>query len=185
MRIVGGTLKGRRIAAPPGLGVRPTADRARQMLFDLLAHGNALAGFALAGRTVLDAFAGSGALALEALSRGAARATLLETDRGALATLRANIAALGLEERARVLARDATHPGRAPEACGLAFLDPPYGSGLAAPALEALAAGGWLEANAVAVVEHAAAEPFAAPAGFALLESRGAGAGAFTLLRRG
>ena len=183
MRVVGGALRGRRLKAPPGLGVRPTSDRAREALFNLLAHGAALGGVRLEGAVVLDAFAGTGALGIEALSRGAARAIFVESDRAALAALRANLRALDQGDRALVVARDATHPGAPPAPSSIAFLDPPYGSGLAAPALAALAAAGWLAAGALAVVEHGARERLEAPTGFTAIEQRRYGAGVLTFLR--
>jgi len=183
VRIVAGTLRGRRLAAPPGRDVRPTGERARAALFNILAHGAAFADFSLAGAEVVDAFAGTGALGLEALSRGAARAWFLETDRGALAALARNIKALGVGGRAVALDRDPARPGPAPATCALALLDPPYGAGLAAPALAALAREGWLAAGAIAVVEHAAAESCAPPAGFDSLDRRRYGAAAFAFFR--
>lgn len=183
MRIIGGALRGRRLKAPPGQGVRPTSDRARQALFNLLAHGAALRGLALDGAVVLDAFAGTGALGLEALSRGARRAVFLESDRAALAALAQNLRALDQEDRAVVVARDALRPGPAPDKAAIAFLDAPYGSGLAAPALAALAQAGWLADGAVAVVEHGAREALDAPAGFERLDERRYGAAMLSFLR--
>ncbi len=159
MRIVAGRHRGRRLLAPPGETVRPTSDRAREALFNILSHGQlASEGIPFAGAAVLDAFAGTGALGLEALSRGAAEAAFIEQDREALATLRQNIAALGEDARSRIVSGDATRPPRAPLACALAFLDPPYRSGVAAAALTALDAAGWLTPDALAVVELAARE---------------------------
>lgn len=157
MRIVAGAWRGRTLLTPPGAATRPTADRVRQALFDILLHAPWGGRDWMAGATVLDAFAGSGALGLEALSRGAAHATFLERDAAALACLRANVAACRAGDRAVVLAADATRPpvGRA---CALVFLDPPYGLGLVPVALAALGAAGWLAADAVAVVETARAE---------------------------
>lgn len=174
MRVLGGRLRGRRLAAPPGRGVRPTGARAREALFDILAHNPWGAGGkpVLAGAVVLDAFAGTGALGIEALSRGAARAFFLDCDAAALEILRRNLRALGLEGSAEALARDATRPGRAREAASLAFLDPPYRSSLAEPALAALARAGWLARDAVCAVEIAAAEAFDPPPGFARLDDR-------------
>ncbi len=183
MRIVGGALRGRRLVAPEGRTVRPTADRAREGLFNILDHGAAFADFQLAGASVVDAFAGTGALGLEALSRGAAHAIFLETDPDALKALRRNIATLDQGDRADVLSRDATRPGRAATRCTLALLDPPYGADLAAPALSALAANGWLADNAVAVVEHAERETLAPPDGFEPLSQRRYGAAVFTFFR--
>ncbi len=185
LRIVGGSHRGRRLVAPPGEAVRPTSDRAREALFDILSHGNfAAAGSPFAGKSVLDAFAGTGAFGLEALSRGASRAAFIENGREALTALRGNIAALGEGERADVVAGDAARPPRAPYACGLALLDPPYNSGLAAPALAALAAAGWLLPDALVVVEVAAREAFSPPVGFTIVDERIYGAARLVFLRR-
>ena len=177
MRIVAGRHRGRRLMAPPGETVRPTSDRAREALFNILTHGRfADAGIPFADATVLDAFAGTGALGLEALSRGAGEAVFIEQDHEALAILRKNIAALGEEGRSRIVPGDATRPPRAHSACAVAFFDPPYRSGLAAPALAALAAAGWVARDALAVVELAAREHFVPPAGFTLIDERVYGA---------
>jgi 16S rRNA (guanine966-N2)-methyltransferase len=185
MRIVGGVHRGRRLVAPPGDAVRPTSDRAREALFNILSHGNfAASGLVFAGRPVLDAFAGTGAFGLEALSRGAGTATFIEDSREALAVLRRNVAALGEAERAHIVAGDATRPPRAAQPCALAFLDPPYRSGLAAPALAALAAAGWLAPDALVVIEVAAREDLPPPAGFTMLDERVYGAARLVFLRR-
>jgi 16S rRNA (guanine966-N2)-methyltransferase len=185
VRIVGGTLRGRRLAAPAGEAVRPTSDRAREALFNILSHGDfAASGPPFAGRRVLDAFAGTGALGLEALSRGAGEAAFIENNREALTVLRRNIAALGVDDRATVVAGDATRPARAPFAAAVAFLDPPYRSSLAAPALAALAAAGWLLPDALAIVEIAAAEDLPPPAGFSIVDARVYGAARLVFLRR-
>jgi 16S rRNA (guanine966-N2)-methyltransferase len=185
LRIVGGIHRGRRLTAPAGEGVRPTSDRVREALFDILSHGRfASEGSPFAEKTVLDAFAGTGALGLEALSRGAIRAVLIENDREALAVLRRNIAALGEQDRAQVVATDATRPTRAGFPSAVAFLDPPYGSGLGATALSALAAAGWLAPDAIAVVEIAARERFVPPPGFAIEDERVYGAARLVFLRR-
>jgi 16S rRNA (guanine966-N2)-methyltransferase len=185
MRIVGGRHRGRRLVAPPGDQVRPTSDRAREALFNILSHGDfAAAGSPIADANVLDAFAGTGALGIEALSRGAARAVFIETDRTALGALRRNLAALDEEDATDVIAGDATRPPRAPYAAALAFLDPPYRSGLAVPALTALAGMGWLAPHALVIVELAAKEPFSAPEGFAMIDERRYGAARLVFLRR-
>ncbi|WP_206930764.1 16S rRNA (guanine(966)-N(2))-methyltransferase RsmD [Roseococcus thiosulfatophilus] len=152
MRIIAGAWKGRRLLAPEGLGTRPTAIRARQALFDMLWHAPWAGRELVEGAVVLDAFAGTGAYGLEALSRGAAEATFLEKDRAALSALRANIAACA-GAKARVLAVDATKPPRAATPCTLAFLDPPYGAGLLKPALDALDAAGWFAPGAIICTE--------------------------------
>jgi 16S rRNA (guanine966-N2)-methyltransferase len=185
MRIIAGRHRGRRLFAPPGRGVRPTSDRAREALFDILSHG-ALAGTEdppLAGKRVLDAFAGSGAFGLEAVSRGAAEALFIERDAAALSALRRNIAALGEEGRARIFCTDATRPPPASAPSAAAFLDPPYLSGLAAPALAALAAAGWLKPDGLAIVEVAAREAFSPPAEFLLCDERIYGAARLLFLR--
>lgn len=186
MRIVGGSLRGRRLAAPDGGAVRPTSERAREALFDRLAHG-AFSGdgtSSVADARVVDAFCGTGALGLEALSRGAAQAAFLDSDAAAIACVRRNIAALGVAERATVLHADATCPPRAPFAGTLAFLDPPYGAAPTAAALAALAAAGWLAPGALCIAETAAkAPPVTAPADFETLDRRSYGNARFTSLR--
>jgi 16S rRNA (guanine966-N2)-methyltransferase len=184
LRIVGGVHRGRRLVVPPGDAVRPTSDRAREALFNILSHGGfASEGLPFAERPVLDAFAGTGALGLEALSRGAASAVFIENGREALAALRRNVAALGEEDRTHIVAGDATRPPRAAFACAAAFLDPPYERGLAALALPALAAAGWLAPAALLVVELAAAEQWTPLSGFAPLDARVYGAARLVFLR--
>jgi 16S rRNA (guanine966-N2)-methyltransferase len=186
MRIVAGRHRGRRLLAPPGEKVRPTSDRAREALFNILSHGQlAAGGIPFAGVAVLDAFAGTGALGLEALSRGAAEAAFIEQDREALATLRQNIAALGEDPHSRIVPGDATRPPRASLACELVFLDPPYRSGLAAAALTALDAAGWLAPESLVIIELAAREELTPPIGFSLLDERVYGAARLLFLRRG
>ena len=185
LRIVGGVHRGRRLVAPLGDTVRPTSDRAREALFNILSHGDfATSGLMFAERPVLDAFAGTGAFGLEALSRGAGAAVFIEDNPEALAALRRNVAALGEEHRAQIVAGDATRPPRAAQACAVAFLDPPYRSGLAAPALEALAAAGWLTPDALVVIEVAAREDVRPAAGFTLIGERVYGAARLVFLRR-
>ena len=185
LRIVGRVHRGRRLIAPVGDLVRPTSDRAREGLFNILAHGKfAGSGLPFAGRPVLDAFAGTGAFGLEALSRGASEAVFIESEREALAALRRNVGVLGETDRAHIVAGDATRPPRALFACAVAFLDPPYKSGLAAPALGALAAAGWLTPDALVVIEVAAREDLPPTAGFALIDERVYGAARLIFLRR-
>jgi 16S rRNA (guanine966-N2)-methyltransferase len=186
VRIIAGRHRGRLLAAPPGETVRPTGERAREALFNILAHGSfAASGPAYAGTRVLDAFAGTGAFGLEALSRGAAGVVFIENNRAALAALRANIAALGEEQRADIISGDAAAPPRAPAPVALAFLDPPYGKGLAVSALVALADAGWLAAGALCVVEMAAKERIEPPPGFSSLDERRYGAARLVFLRYG
>jgi 16S rRNA (guanine966-N2)-methyltransferase len=183
MRIVGGRLSGRALLAPSSRAIRPTSERLRESIFDILAHrfpGS------IEGARVIDLFAGSGALGLEALSRGAAFALLVDDGAEARALLRANVEALGLGGVTRIWRADATKLGAAPAGAPftLAFLDPPYGKQLAGIALAALAAGGWLAEGALCVVEEAAKAEVAAPAGFAAADERRYGDTKIMFLRR-
>jgi 16S rRNA (guanine966-N2)-methyltransferase len=178
-RIIAGRHRGRRLEVPRGLVVRPSAERLREALFSILEHQDPL----LAGARFLDLYAGSGAVGLEALSRGAARLVAVEADRAAAAAFRRNVEKLGEGERCRLMIGDATRLPRTVEPFDIAYLDPPYGSGLAPPALASLAAGGWLAPAALVVVELAAREAMAAPAGLALEDERRYGAGRIVLLR--
>jgi 16S rRNA (guanine966-N2)-methyltransferase len=184
LRIIAGRHRGRRLLAPAGPATRPTADRVRQALFDTLWHAPWAGRSVVEGARVLDAFAGTGAFGLEALSRGAAHASFLETDRAALAALRANVAACREAERCAVLAADATRPPPAPEPCGLVFLDPPYGRGLVERSLPALSAAGWVAPGALVCAEVEAARADARlPPGFALLAERAHGPARVLFLR--
>ena len=188
MRIVAGRFRGRALAAPEGLAVRPTADRTREALFNILAQGKiAATGTPLRGGRVLDAFAGSGALGLEALSRGAGHVVFMEEHGLAEATLRDNIRALGAEAEATVLRADVLRPPPAERhggPCALVLMDPPYNQGLAEPALTALAATGWIAPGALVTVELMKAEPFEVPAGFEVLDERTYGKAKVVFLRR-
>lgn len=172
MRIVAGTLRGRPIAAPRHEGLRPTSDRVRESLFNILEHG--VEGFALAGARVIDLFAGTGALGLEALSRGAAFCLFVEESPEARALIRANIEALELAGVTRIFRRTATGLGPVGTLApfSLAFLDPPYGERLAEAALASLDEGGWLLPDAVAVVEERAGVAVAWPQPFREIDSR-------------
>lgn len=185
MRVTAGKHKGRKLAAPAGRDVRPTSDRARQALFNILEHGGFVegGGSPVRGARVLDAFAGSGALGLEALSRGAAHATFMETAAAALEAVRRNAEACREQDNAEILRADATRPPKARAACSIAFLDPPYHKGLAAPALTALAKAGWLAESAICCVELSADEDFSPPEGFQPLDERRYGAAKIVLLR--
>jgi 16S rRNA (guanine966-N2)-methyltransferase len=185
MRIIAGKHRGRRLEAPEGLAVRPTGERAREALFDILAHGSLAEGPAYLDALVLDAFAGTGAFGLEALSRGARFVTFMEKDRTARAVLAKNVATMGLAAQTAILAADALKPPRALSPATLAFLDPPYREDLAAPALAALGKAGFLADQALVVVELAAREKFAPPQGFVVLDERRYGAARFVFLRFG
>lgn len=181
MRIVAGKYGGRRLAAPAGRDTRPTADRTREAVFNVLSHG---LGVDFEGARVVDVFAGSGALGLEALSRGAAHASFVERDRKAAAALRENIEALGAEAGTTVLTVDARRmPAPGGGLCRIAFLDAPYKAGLSEPALERLKET-WLAPGAVCVVEVGADEDFAAPDGFTALDERRYGAARIVFLER-
>jgi len=171
MRVVGGRLRGRNLAAPSSEAIRPTADRLRESLFNILTHAY---DNPIDGARVLDLFAGTGALGIEAVSRGAAFALFVDNGAEARALLRNNVEALGLGGVTKVFRRDATNlgPAHPVEPFSLAFLDPPYGKGLAEKALVSLRDGGWLTAGALLVVEEARAAGFAAPDGFEELERR-------------
>jgi 16S rRNA (guanine966-N2)-methyltransferase len=183
MRIVGGALRGRALNAPRSQAIRPTSDRLRESVFDILAHRF---DDPVEGAAVIDVFAGTGALGLEAISRGAKRALFVDDGMEARALLRANIEALGLGGITRIFRRDATKLGAAPpgEVFSLAFLDPPYDKSLAPPALRALIDGGWLAAGALVVVEESAAAQIDLPAGLTQEDARRYGDTQFVIARR-
>jgi len=178
MRIVAGRFRGRTLTAPPGSITRPTSDRARQALFDVLSHAPWAPEFD--GARVIDLFAGSGGLGFEALSRGSAFCLFVETDEAARGAIRDNVEVLGLFGETRVHRRDATDLGERPASAGppfdLSFLDPPYRKGLGERALASLLVGGWLRPGAVAVLERAVDEPAPEVAGFEILDHRTWGA---------
>jgi len=171
MRIIGGQFRGKLLATPKSDAIRPTSDRLRETLFNVLAHGY---GDPVRDARVIDLFAGTGALGFEALSRGARFVTFVDEGAEARGLIRTNIDAMALGGRTRLFRRDATKLGAIgpTEPFSLAFLDPPYGRGLAPLALASLAAGGWLTTGALCVVEEAADAPPAAPAPFRLVEER-------------
>jgi 16S rRNA (guanine966-N2)-methyltransferase len=172
VRIVAGTLKGRTIASPDHVGVRPTSDRVRESVFNILAHG--IEGFDLQGKRVLDLFAGTGALGLEAISRGAAYCLFVEDSAESRALVRKNVEAFGLTGVTRIFRRDATDMGPAGNMgkFDLALLDPPYGKGLGDRALASLVSGGWLNPGAVVVVEERAGVKLALPTALTALDAR-------------
>ena len=183
LRIIAGKHRGRKLAPLEGRGVRPTSARAREAIFNILAHAPFTARPAYEDAVVLDAFAGSGALGLEALSRGARFVTFMERDRAARAVLTANIAALGAERQTAVLTGDVLRPPRANAPASLAFLDPPYAEDWTVPALAALAAGGWFLPDALVVAELPTRRDIAPPPGFACLDERRYGAAKIFFLR--
>jgi 16S rRNA (guanine966-N2)-methyltransferase len=182
MRIVGGRLRGRTLAGPKSQSIRPTADRLRESLFNILLHAYS---DPIAGARVLDLFAGTGALGIEALSHGAAFALLVDDGAEARALLRENTTTLGLGGATKIFRRDATKLGPvAPlEPFSLGFLDPPYGQKLAENALASARDGGWFTREALVVVEEAVKSAFAAPEGFSELERRRYDDTEFVILR--
>ena len=185
MRIVSGRWRGRPLAAPEGRTTRPTSDRARQALFDVLAHADWAP--ELEGARVFDLFAGSGALGFEALSRGAAFTLFVETDEAARGAIRENADAFGAMGMTRVHRRDATDLGVRPASAGepfdLVFLDPPYAKGLGERALVSAAEGGWLAPDALAVFERGADEPEVELAGWDTIDARTWGAATLLFLK--
>lgn len=175
MRVVGGRHKGKRLKGPTDKGLRPTSDRAREALFNILAGGRFGEGDRVWEARVLDIFAGSGALGIEALSRGAKEVTFLENDLAAIKLIERNLAGLE-QDRVRIVACDATNPPGAKASADLVFLDPPYGDNLAPTALEALLERGWIGDESLIIVETAAKEAFQPPASFKLLDARKYGA---------
>ena len=184
MRIVSGKYKGLTLQAPPGRTTRPTSDRARESLFNILAHATWAP--TLEGTHVIDLFAGSGALGLEALSRGAHSCLFVETDAKARGAIRTNIDTFGAHGIARIHRRSATtlgaRPATVPAPFEIAFLDPPYGQGLVLPALASLNEGGWLTGDALLIVETAAHESLVF-AGWEILDERTQGAAKLSFLK--
>lgn len=187
MRIIGGTLKGRTLRTPDGQGTRPTSDRARESLFNILAHADWAP--ALEGARVIDAFAGSGSLGFEAISRGAAFCLFVETEAAARGCIRDNVEAFQLFGNTRVHRRSATDLGPKPAGVGapfnLVFLDPPYRMSLVPLALSQLVTGEWLAPDALVVAETGSDEPGLTLAGWDTIDSRIYGAARVSFLRRG
>jgi len=182
MRIVAGRFRGRTLKTPSGASIRPTTDRLRETLFNVLTHGY---DDAVTGARVLDLFAGTGALGIEALSRGAAYALFVDDGVESRSVLRANSEAFGIAAVSRIFRRDATKLGPAHpiQPFTLLFADPPYGRGLGERALASARAGGWLAPGALCVVEEATDAAFAVPEGFEELERRAYGDSELVFLR--
>lgn len=186
MRIVGGRWRGRALQAPAATdtGIRPSSDRLREALFNILMHAPWMAERGgLPGMAVLDACCGTGALGLEAVSRGAASAVLMDRGPAALRLTTANAASLKAGDAVTVLRADVTKPPPARCACQLLFIDPPYRQGLIPPAVAALDAAGWLAADALVCAEIASDETLELP-GWQSLDSRRFGAGTVVLAER-
>jgi 16S rRNA (guanine966-N2)-methyltransferase len=182
MRVVAGRLKGRSLASPSSREIRPTADRLRESVFNILMHAY---DDPIQDARVLDLFAGTGALGIEAVSRGAKFALFVDNGAEARALLRNNVEALGLGGVTKVFRRDATNlgPAHPVEPFSLAFLDPPYGRGLGEKALASLREGGWLTPGALLIVEEAKAAAFVTPEGFEEMERRAYDDTEFVFLR--
>lgn len=185
MRIVGGKFKGRSIAAPSGQATRPTSDRVREAIFNILAHG--IAGFGLEGARVLDLFAGTGAMGLEALSRGARFCQFVDDSAAARGLIGGNADGLGVIGQCKIWRRDATKLGPAGriEPFDLVLCDPPYGTGLGQRALAAAVEGGWTAPGAVIVLEERAGFPVDWPAPLAEIDRRRYGDTEIAIARAG
>lgn len=171
MRIVGGELRGRTLVTPRSTAIRPTSDRTREAIFNIIAHRRT---GGLEGARVLDLFAGTGALGIEALSRGAAMCLFIEEAAEARGLIRDNVETFGLTGRSKIFRRDATSLGEVGtmQPFDLVFADPPYGKALGERALESAVAGGWLSPGAMIVLEEASDAPFAPPGGFSVADER-------------
>ncbi|HEV2561039.1 MAG TPA: 16S rRNA (guanine(966)-N(2))-methyltransferase RsmD [Rhizomicrobium sp.] len=184
MRVTGGTLGGRTLATPADNRVRPTSDKVRQAIFNILAHNDF--GVTPEGARVADLFAGTGAMGIEALSRGSAFCLFVEEAAESRALIRQNVEAFHLTGVTKIWRRDATDLGPMSAGAGgpfdLVFLDPPYRKNLIAPALKSLRDGGWLAPNTVLIAECAEDEKFAAD-GFEILDERIYGETSVTTLR--
>jgi 16S rRNA (guanine966-N2)-methyltransferase len=189
MRITGGRFRGRSLRGPSSDQIRPTSDRLRETIFNVLAHGLTKHGLGdpVAGGRVLDLFAGSGAVGLEAMSRGAAYAVFVDIGAEARGLQRENIETLGLGGVTRILRRDATKLGIVQpfEPFTLVFADPPYGKGLGVAALRSAVAGGWIAPGGVVLLEERATEEIALPEGLTLLDRREAGEAQLLVAMRG
>ncbi|RCK52309.1 methyltransferase [Thalassospira profundimaris] len=175
MRIVGGSLRGRNLACPAGKDVRPTLDRVREALFNILSHASRWYEEdenPLYDGIVLDAFAGSGALGLEALSRGAQKAVFFDRDSKALAAIDENIKTLKLEDRASARRADATRPVKASTPASLIFLDPPYHQDLITPSIQALRAAGWIDDKTLIIAERDPRDAMTDIPGIDILDTR-------------
>jgi 16S rRNA (guanine966-N2)-methyltransferase len=176
VRITGGAFRGRTLAAPPDARVRPTSDKARQAIFNILLHNDFGSGFTLEGARVADLFAGPGALGIEALSHGAAFCLFVDDSAESRGLIRTNVETLSLTGVTKIWRRDATDLGPMAAGAGgpfdLVFLDPPYRKNLIGPALASLRDGKWLSPNALAVVETAEDEILPPTDGFELAGER-------------
>ena len=181
MRIVGGRHRGRRLTSPKSLSIRPTSDRARESLFSIIAHKNFES--LPKGKTVLDVFAGTGALGFEALSRGAREVHFIEWSKSATKIIQQTACDLDETSKIKLLICDAIQPGLATQSFELVLMDAPYMSGQSEPCLQALAEGGWLGEKCICCIELAKKEPYQASNGFTILDQRNYGAASIVILR--
>jgi 16S rRNA (guanine966-N2)-methyltransferase len=172
MRVTGGRLGGRALVAPDDARVRPTSDKVRQAIFNILSHNDFGVGFTIEGARVADLFAGTGAMGIEALSRGAVFCTFIDDSAESRALIRENVEALGLTGVSKIWRRDATHLGKANDSYNLVLLDPPYRQGLLGPALVSLLEGTWLAPDAIVVAELAVDEDAPSTDHFTMLDDR-------------
>ncbi len=180
MRIIGGKYKGKRLFTPASADIRPTGDRLRERLFNIIEHGD---GPPLRGANIADIFAGTGAIGLEALSRGAQYVTFVEQNAAACRLIERNIENLKAGDYCRILRRDATHIPEAPAAYDYIFLDPPYGNGLIAPVLSALQSRQWRHDQTLVIVESDKAEMAAIPDGWTIIDQRAQGKTLLSMLK--
>ncbi|MDA1099738.1 MAG: 16S rRNA (guanine(966)-N(2))-methyltransferase RsmD [Proteobacteria bacterium] len=185
MRIIAGKHRGRRLTGPADLDIRPTSDRAREALFNILSHGDYATpnGPLPQDTAVLDVFAGTGALGFEALSRGAASVCFIERNKAAARLILETAKAMGETARVRVLTRDATQPGHTKDGFHLVLLDAPYRTGQSEPSLNALAKMGWLRDGGICCIELAKQEDFRPGPSFTKLDERHYGAARIVILR--
>jgi len=183
LRVVGGELRGRPLAAPRSDAIRPTTDRTREAVFNIISHSQSVR---LEGARVLDLFAGTGALGIEALSRGAAHCLFIEESAEGRGLIRTNVEAMGLQGRTKIFRRDATALGETGtiQPFDIVFADPPYGKGLGERALASALSGGWLRQQAFVMVEEASGSPFQPPAGLKLVQRRDYGDTTVTFCER-
>ena len=185
VRIIAGKWRGKKLITPKGLNVRPTSDRGKGALYDLLIHGKPAArGFKLRDAQVLDAFAGTGALGLEALSRGAAQVTFMENAKASQRAISANVSACQADSAVNLIETDVLAAPRAASPCGLIHLDPPYGKGLVSAALQRLETNGWIASGAICCAELGKDETLQIPEGFRQLEDRRYGAARIVILTK-
>jgi 16S rRNA (guanine966-N2)-methyltransferase len=182
MRIIAGDKRGTKLFSPEDESIRPTSDKARGAVFNILEHAGWAGALFAPETTVLDVFCGTGAFGLESLSRGAGQAVFIDSDASALHLAKTNAEKLGYQKRCRFQMSDAARLAAALQPARLVFLDPPYKKGLLAPALENLAANGWLEKGAILVAESRKDEATVAPQGFTARDSRSYGIAQFLFM---